>query len=309
MDLREVLAGVYGADAEIGELRRDSGGASRVTSAFDVVTGEGERHRLILRQTTPGAAEASSPLPQEAALMRAAKAAGAPTPEVVACGDDFIVMARIDGETIPRKILRSQELAAVRPELAGQCGEILAAIHRIPPEAVPTLGADDQLASWAAVLDLVGEPHPALELAFRRLSLERPDRGLTTVVHGDFRNGNLIVGPDGVRAVLDWELAHLGDPMEDLGWLCGKSWRFGSSLPVGGFGRYEQLVSAYEQAAGRTVDRAALQWWEMFGVLRWGVICIMQAQRHLGGAERSVELAALGRRVAETEWDLLQMLP
>jgi aminoglycoside phosphotransferase (APT) family kinase protein len=309
MDLQEILAGVYGPGVEISGLHRDSGGASRVTSAFEAVTRAGERHRLILRQSTPGLAAASSPLPQEAALMRAAKTAGAPVPEVIAGGDDFIVMSRIEGETIPRKILRSDALTAVRPQLAGRCGEILAAIHRIPPGTVPTLGGDDQLDTWAEVLDRLGEPHPALELALRKLSLNRPARSRTTVVHGDFRNGNLIIGPDGIRAVLDWELAHLGDPMEDLGWLCGKSWRFGSPLPVGGFGPYEQLISAYEQASGHPVDRAALHWWEMFGVLKWGVICVMQAQRHLSGAERSVELAALGRRVAETEWDLLQMLP
>jgi aminoglycoside phosphotransferase (APT) family kinase protein len=309
MDLQEILAEVYGPGVEISDLRRDSGGASRLTSAFVAVTGEGERHPLILRQSTPGQAAASCPLPQEAALMRAAKAAGAPVPQVIADGADFIVMSRIEGETIPRRILRSDALAAIRPELAGQCGEILAAIHRIPPEAVPALNGDDQLDAWAGILDLLGEPHPALELALRRLSLDRPGRSRTTVVHGDFRNGNLIIGPAGIRAVLDWELAHLGDPLEDLGWLCGKSWRFGSPLPVGGFGPYEQLISAYEQASGHPVDRAALHWWEMFGVLKWGIICVMQAQRHLSGAERSVELAALGRRVAETEWDLLRMLP
>jgi aminoglycoside phosphotransferase (APT) family kinase protein len=128
-------------------------------------------------------------------------------------------------------------------------------------------------------------------------------------VHGDFRNGNLIVGPDGIRAVLDWELAHLGDPLEDLGWLCVKAWRFGSPLPVGGFGTYDDLIQAYEKASGAAVDRAALRWWEMFGVFKWAVICVLQAQRHLTGGQRSVELAALGRRVAENEWDLLQMLP
>jgi hypothetical protein len=127
-------------------------------------------------------------------------------------------------------------------------------------------------------------------------------------VHGDFRNGNLIVGPDGVRAVLDWELAHLGDPLEDLGWLCVKAWRFGSPLPVGGFGPVEDLVAGYERAGGRRVDLSALRWWEVLGTLRWGVICIVQTVTHLSGAVRSVELAAIGRRVCEVEWDLLELL-
>jgi aminoglycoside phosphotransferase (APT) family kinase protein len=129
------------------------------------------------------------------------------------------------------------------------------------------------------------------------------------VVHGDFRNGNLIVGPEGLRAVLDWELVHAGDPMEDLGWLCTKAWRFGNvDLPVGGFGTYDQLVGAYEKESGRVIDRDALRWWEVLGTLKWGVMCIMQATAHTSGAVRSVELAAIGRRVCENEWDLLELI-
>jgi len=135
-------------------------------------------------------------------------------------------------------------------------------------------------------------------LAFRWLGDNRPSRSAQGVVHGDFRNGNLIVGPDGIRAVLDWELSHLGDPLEDLGWLCVKAWRFGSPLPVGGFGSVDQLVGAYEGASGTTVDRTALHWWEVLGTLRWGVICIVQTVTHLSGTLRSVELAAIGRRSA-----------
>jgi len=298
--LATVLTEAYGCATTVAGLRRDSGGASRITSAFDAVTATGERHPLILRLATPGQS-AGAPLTLETALMRSAAGQGVPTPHVVAAGDDFVVMERVDGETIPRRILRDPP-----PGLAGQCGEILAAIHRIP--AVPGLAEGDQLELWRAVLDAAGQPHPALELAFRRLDLDRPGCGRTGVVHGDFRNGNLIVGPDGVRAVLDWELAHLGDPLEDLGWLCAKPWRFGAGLPVGGFGEYDELVAAYERASGIAVDRAALRWWELFGVLKWAVVCLMQAQRHLSGGERSVELAALGRRVAESEWDLLNAL-
>ncbi len=246
--------------------------------------------------------------------MRAARRAGAPVPEVIAVGDgldgepEYIVMERIDGETIPRRILRSPELAGARAGLAAECGRILAAVHRIPAEAVPGLPDQDELAGWASILDGLGVPYPALELALRRLSLDRPPRARDVVVHGDFRNGNLIIGPDGVRAVLDWELSHRGDPLEDLGWLCVKAWRFGSPSPVGGFGAYDDLIGAYEEASGLDVDREALRWWELFGVFRWGVICAMQTHRHLTGGERSVELAALGRRVAENEWDLLQAL-
>jgi aminoglycoside phosphotransferase (APT) family kinase protein len=296
--LAEVLARAYGRPVTVHGLRRDSGGASRITTSFEAVA-DGA-HPLILRQAGPGQG-AGIGLGLEAELMRAAIAEGVPTPALVAAGADYVVMARVEGETIPRRILRDPP-----PGLAVQCGEILAAIHRIPP--VPGLTGGDQLELWRAVLDATGEPHPALELALRRLELERPASSGTTVVHGDFRNGNLIIGPEGVRAVLDWELAHLGDPIEDLGWLCAKPWRFGSPLPVGGFGERAELVAAYEAASGRAVDPDALRWWELFGVLKWAIVCIMQAQRHLSGGERSVELAALGRRVAESEWDLLTAL-
>jgi len=313
--LAEVLAERYGAGVQVRGLNRGGGGASRVTCPFEAVTAAGEAHPLILRLASPGAV-ASSPLLHEAALMRAAGAAGVPSPEVIAAagedgplGAEFVVMERIEGETIPRRILRDPALAGVRPRMAGQCGEVLAAIHRIPASDVPDLDQADQLESWRAILDAIGEPHPALEFALRWLDRNRPPAHRTAVVHGDFRNGNLIVGPDGIRAVLDWELAHLGDPLEDLGWLCVKAWRFGSELPVGGFGPYDQLIEAYEKAGGEEVDRVALRWWETFGVARWAIICVMQAQRHLTGGERSVELAALGRRVAENEWDLLHMLP
>jgi aminoglycoside phosphotransferase (APT) family kinase protein len=177
------------------------------------------------------------------------------------------------------------------------------------PPAVPGLEAPDQVEQYRAVLDASGHPHPAFELAFRHLATTKPAASATTVVHGDFRLGNLIVGPDGLRAVIDWELAHLGDPLEDLSWLCVKSWRFGAAPRVGGFGEVPELVGAYEEASGRTVDLDALRWWETFGTLKWGIMCIMQAAAHLTGAARSVELAAIGRRVCEVEHDLLLLLP
>jgi aminoglycoside phosphotransferase (APT) family kinase protein len=128
------------------------------------------------------------------------------------------------------------------------------------------------------------------------------------LLHGDFRLGNLVVGPDGVRAVLDWELVHRGDPMQDLGYLCVRAWRFGGELPVGGFGEYADLFAAYERVSGRAVDPAAVRWWEVFGTVWWGGACMLQAWRHLSGAERSVELVAIGRRVWEQEYDVLLAL-
>jgi len=317
--LGAALAGVLGTDAaEVTGLRRLSGGASRETWAFDAVG-----RPLILQRERPGSLRTAG-MATEATLLRAAAAEGVPVPGVVATDADgpavadggglgaaWMVVDRVAGETIARKILRDDEFSAARPLLAAQCGEALARIHRIPPDAVPGLAGGDQVTQLRATLDAAGEPHPAFELGFRWLDRQRPAAvgGRDTVVHGDFRNGNLVVGPDGLRAVLDWELAHRGDPLEDLGWLCVRAWRFGAEPRVGGFGSVDELVGAYEATAGEAVDRAALHWWEVLGTLKWGIICVVQAATHLTGVARSVELAAIGRRVCEVEHDLLLLLP
>ncbi|MDP4505262.1 phosphotransferase family protein [Nonomuraea turcica] len=311
--LEEIVRTVFGAGSAIPQRVRLPGGASRETWALDVAAADGTRHELVLRLESPGATlEAGATLAAEAVLMRTAFQAGVPVPRIVSSGESHILMTRVPGETIPRKILRDDAYATARRRLAAQCGQALAAIHRMPlscvPAAAETAAETDPLRRWRDVLDRLGEPHPVFELALRRLAATRPRPGRRAVVHGDFRNGNLIVGPEGIRAVLDWELAHAGDPLEDLGWLCVKAWRFGSPLPVGGFGTYDDLIHAYERAGGDPVDRDALRWWETFGVLKWGVICVMQTMRHLRGGARSVELAAIGRRVCENEWDLLGML-
>ncbi len=130
-----------------------------------------------------------------------------------------------------------------------------------------------------------------------------------TLVHGDFRMGNVVVGPDGLRAVLDWELAHVGDPHEDLAWMCTRTWRFGhASAPVGGVGPREPFYRAYEQESGRTLDRAALRWWETLCSAKVCVVWIVQMNAYLSGVIPSVEQAAIGRRMAETEFDLLELL-
>jgi aminoglycoside phosphotransferase (APT) family kinase protein len=299
-------------------LRRLSGGASRETWSFDAVTGTGARHALVLRRD-PGASVGLSDRSVEFALLAAAHEGGVATPRVwflLDPGDGLgsgFVMERIDGETIPRRILRDDAYAAARPELARQCGEQAALIHALDPARLPSLpvqGAREQIDLYRGYLDGFGEPHPAFELGLRWLA-ERapPDPPRPALVHGDFRNGNFVVGPDGLRAVLDWELAHLGDTVEDLGWLCVKSWRFGATdRPVGGFGVVEDLLAAYRAAGGREVDPIELRYWEAMGTLKWGVICEIQAFTHLQGAVRSVELATLGRRVAEMEWDLLELI-
>ena len=294
--------------AEVKDIRRLSAGASRAMWSVDAVRPDGSVEELIVRTDPRGDSRPTAPVP-ESALLRAAADAGVPVPRIVAEDDEHLIVERIAGETIPRKILRDAEYAPALSKLAGQCGEALAAIHSIPLGRVPDLAAQsDAVELWRAMLDGFGQPHPTFELALRWLDERRPQATGTGVVHGDFRNGNLIVGPEGLRAVLDWELAHIGDPMEDLGWLCVKAWRFGVDRPVGGFGEREDLFAAYERASGRPVDPDVVLWWEVLGTLKWGIMCIAQAFTHLSGTVRSIELATIGRRACENEWDLLELI-
>ena len=302
---------------EVEDLRRLSGGASRETWSFDAVDADGTRHQLVVRRD-PGEWAGQLSRSTEFELLRAAADGGVavPTTRFVLEPDDEMgsgfVMDRVEGETIPRRILRDDEYATARSRLATQCGEQAARIHALPVADLPTLAVLDaaaQIDQYRGVLDSLGEPHPAFELGLRWLADHAPEPVEPRLVHGDFRNGNLIVGPEGLRSVLDWELAHLGDPVEDLGWCCVRSWRFGVvEHPVGGFGDIDDFVAAYVTAGGEPVDPDRLAYWETFGTLKWGTICGIQAFAHLSGAVRSVELATLGRRIAETEWDLLRLI-
>jgi aminoglycoside phosphotransferase (APT) family kinase protein len=158
-------------------------------------------------------------------------------------------------------------------------------------------------------LHALGEAHPALELAIRWLRPRAPACDRPVLAHGDFRVGNLMVGPEGLVGVFDWEFAHVGDPHEELAWPTVRSWRFGQDeLRLGGVGQPEAFFAAYEAAGGRPVDRAAVRYWEVMGNLRWAVGCIAQAHRHLSGQAASVELASLGRRSCEMELEVLDLI-
>lgn len=307
----EALAAVVDV-ARVENLRVLTGGASRQTWAFDA-----DGRALILRIGPPDEIHASMEL-EAAALTRAADA-GAPVPRVLvaqdstaALGNPFLVCDFIGGETIVRRILRALDDAS-RAILLRQCAEAMAAIHRADPDGIG-LTRSEPLEEWHAQLDEMGDTTATFEWAFRWLAANRPDSSPNVLVHGDFRMGNLIIDteshPARLAAVLDWELTHTGEVYEDLSWFCIRAWRFGAppSLGAGGLGSVEDFLLFYETASGATLDRDAMRWWLVLSTLRWGVICRYQAQRHLSGRTRSVELAAIGRRVHETEFDLLTLL-
>ncbi len=321
-------AEVSPAAVRIQALRRMAGGASRelwsVDAEIDRPEGS-ERLPLVLRRDPPGR-EGEGDRSLEYRLLAAAAAGRVPVPRVYwrhpgggDLGRPFFLMERVEGETIPRRLLRDAEYAGARAVMTAQLGEILARIHRLDPDAPELAGlaaapaggpsARADVARIAeAVRTLAPEPHPVLDLAERWLLERAPSPPRRVVVHGDYRIGNVVFDGSGVRAILDWELAHVGDPIEDLGWLCVRAWRFGNdALPVGGIGTREELVRAYEAAGGAAVDPEALRFWEACGSFKLALVFITQAHAFLGGVP-SVELASLGRRTAEAEEELLRLM-
>ena len=304
----------------IENLKRLSGGASQETWSFDA-TRDGAAIPLILRRAPGGDRAASATaagLETEAALINLAGDVGVPIPPVrlvLQTSDDVgrgFIMDRVEGETIARKILRDDEFAQARPMLARQCGEILARLHSVDMAKLPPLRtstARDEIEQYHQTYKTHNHPHPVFDLAFRWLHDNTPETvSKVSLVHGDFRHGNLMIGADGVRAVLDWELAHIGDPMEDLAWICVNSWRFGNiDNPVGGFGQREDMFAGYEAAGGGKVDPERVKFWEVLGTLKWGVMCTTMVMAFKAG-DRSVERATIGRRSSETEVDLLRLL-
>ena len=299
------------------KTRRLSGGASQETWAFDLDDGT----PLILRRRPSGGSmsEAALPLATEAALLAAVAPQGAPVPEVVhVCAPDdglgeAYVMRRLEGETLGKRIVRDEAFAAVRPDLARRCGAVLAAIHATPLGGLPLLATSDaasELARYETVYRELGARRPVFEAAFRWLADRAPPLERSVLVHGDFRNGNLMISPEaGLVGVLDWELAHLGDPAEDLGWICVNSWRFGEwRRPVGGFGDYQDLLDSHAAAGGAPVSLDRVLFWQALGSLKWGVMCLMMYASFASGEDRSIERAMIGRRASETEIDLVLLM-
>ncbi|MFI5909319.1 phosphotransferase family protein [Dactylosporangium sp. NPDC051541] len=287
--------------APVTGLERLTGGSSREVWAF-----ESAGRRLILLSDPPGEQRGGGAA-FEASVLRAVRAAGVAAPEAVAVVPGGLVLERLDGETVPRRILDG--LTDGR-RLARQCGAALGRLHTVDPSAVAGLPDEDRLVEYRATLDRLDPDRPVLELAYAWLRDRRPARRRTTVTHGDFRLGNFVVDVDGdgLVGVLDWESAHRGDPLEDLGWIAVRSWRFRGPGVVGGFGDVGDFLDGYRAASGVDVSADDFAWAVVLGTWIWAVGCLRQADRHLSGTTRSIDLALVGRRVVEVEHDLLELL-
>ena len=301
--MREAFAAALDAPVERAVLL--AGGASKEAWAVD-----SQGRELLIRRASGGVIhQGTLTLEQEFEVLRAAHEAGVRVPEPLAYlgeveGREAFVMERIRGETIGRRIVKQPP-----PGLDLQLAEELAKIHAIPPERLPFLDRGDAVARFYAELDSVGEPHPAIELGLHWVKERLPRHREAVVVHGDWRIGNIAVDANGIVAVLDWEFAHLADPVEDLAWPLVRAWRFGADdRHLGGIGELEPYLARYAELTGREVTADELLVWEVFGNVKWATGCLTQSRRHLNGQERSVELAVLGRLAAEMEYELLDLI-
>jgi aminoglycoside phosphotransferase (APT) family kinase protein len=307
--LQPALSVVLGREVEISEPVLLAGGASKEAWSVDA-----DGQRLLVRRAGGGVIHRHTlSLEDEFAVLEAAYAAGVKAPRPYGyipdlAGREAFVMERLDGDTIGRRIVQKPELAAARAALPVQMAEELAKIHAIPAARLPFL-PPAQFDRMVEELDEVGEPHPAIELGLWWLRENRPPAREPVVVHGDYRIGNLVVGEHGLVGVLDWEFAHLDDPVRDLAFALVRAWRFGvAEQRLGGVGAVEPYLERYNALTGLDVQPAELDYWELAGNVGWAIGCLTQMMRHLRGEDRSVELATLGRLGAEVEYEICHLL-
>ena len=311
-------------DLSIVHMQPLAGGASRDSWAVVAQVG-GETQKYVLRRDNPTTMnENALTREQEYLLMDAAYRAGVKVAQVRWYSNDpdvlelpFFLMDFVEGISIGRKVIKELSLEHARSVLPEQMAEQLATIHTIDASGFefvprPVEGrspAQQAIAEMVEVLDTLQINSPPFEFALHWADRHVPQNTETCFVHGDFRIGNLLVDENGLAAVIDWEFAHFGDPLEEIGYMCMRDWRFGNDhLHMAGLSPRERFITAYEGFSGRSVDRSAADWWEIMGNIRWGVICMAQAARHLSGSDPSVELASLGRRSAEMQLEALRLI-
>lgn len=329
--LQAKLGALAGGEARVENLALLAGGASQEMWRLDLhldgsAPPAGDYHLVLRRQLGGKIYRDALDLPREFHVMQVAYASNVLLPYPQAFVPDLLgrpaaLTHWLDGETIGRRIVRDPALAAAREALPAQMGLMLARIHAVDYRAyglwdeLPHPPSGEAPSAWLVEqlernLDEVGEPHPALELGLRWLRRHAPPPpARLTFVHGDYRIGNVMVGPRGLVGVLDWEFAHIGDPYEDLAWPRVRDWRFAQDgLPFGGIAQPDSFDAAYAGATGCPVDPAAVHYWEVMGNVRWAVGMLNQARRHLDGEEPNLEFASLGRRCAEIELEVLDLI-
>ncbi|MEX2474037.1 phosphotransferase family protein [Marinobacter sp.] len=315
-------------EARVVAFNKLSGGAIQDNFGLTIALTGGthsSQHQLVVRQDAPSGVPESLTRPQEFAVLKAAFEAGVTAPQPLwLCEDErvsghiFYVMTRAAGTASPKQLVKTEHSPQARSKLTRRFGEELARLHSIRP---PAAGLDflplpqsqhpalSRVSLYRRYLAEIAEPHPVLEWALNWLEDRAPEPGPTVLCHCDFRTGNYMMDGDELTAVLDWEFATWSDPCEDLGWLCSRSWRFGQDLrEVGGMGDKTDLLAGYQDISGTDIDPRHVSYWEVMALVRWAMIALQQARRHMSGEQRSLELALTGRMVPQMELDLLQQI-
>lgn len=308
--LLQFVRRVLGGTGEPENLHRLTGGANMESWSFDY-----DGNGYVLRRSPSAELMAGRTYGHdvEAAVVRAAFAAGVKAPEIVGeiensdnLGTGYL-MRRVEAEVNPAKILANPP-----PSLLADVARELAAIHAVPIDALPTLpetNAASLLAEMKERFVGFGGDRPVMALAFKWLEDHLPAPVAPVLLHGDFRMGNIMADANGLAAVLDWELAHLGDRHQDLAFGCIHSWRFGHiDRPAFGVGTLEEFWASYETESGVPVDPERFRWWLVYSTLWWGVCCLQMADIWRSGLDAGLERAVIGRRASETEVDLLMLL-
>jgi len=313
--LAAYCARTFGEGAKLSGVQRLSGGASMESWAFSY---GGEN--FVLRRLPSGLSPDDDglrgvPLATQADVIELARTAGVTAPQVRGrltpddgLGEGFI-MTKAEGETLPHKILGNPEFAEAESRLTAQCTRELATIHQIGMnpllQSLEYFSPAELIRVQKDKYHEIGGQIPIYDHAFHWLEQNAPDASDKYLVHGDFRMGNLMIDRDGLSAVLDWELVRLGDPVQDLAYLCTPSWRFGHyEKEAGGFDRAESFLRAYAEASGAEVDPDRFRFWLVYSTLWWGVACMVMGQIWRSHGDRSLERTVIGRRVSEVEIDL-----
>ena len=294
------------------------GGINR-TIVFDCVEGDSRRRLVSREETYESSMSPFLPPARQFQVMKLVHAHKFPVPEPIFMYDDTdemgsgYVTAYVAGETMPKRILADAAYSRARDCFAIQAAKLLAHLHSLDVSEFAFLESEpdsvDPVAALRARLDGYHEHHPALEMGLRWLERHRPEPKSRVLVHGDFRVGNLMVDSEGVRAVLDWECSHIGTGIEDIGWLCARSWRFGNiDRPVGGIAEREAFYEAYRNSGGAALDPEEVRYFEILGLVRWAVINVMQGYAHVHGGRKGIAFAAMGRNASLIEYELLMTL-
>ncbi|XDD42660.1 phosphotransferase family protein [Leptospira sp. WS60.C2] len=336
MDIKELqdkvevhLTSVWKEPVKVTNIFHLSGGACQDNYALEINSNTSIKS-VVLRTDKGGSLLSSLSKRDEFKVAELVHNAGVKTPTPVfleeessIIGAPFFLMEKIAGKATGRYITKDKELDPYRKtKMVSDIASNLAKLHTVIPEFVTDEELKHKLklvttnnyitvaiSDLRQSLDGLPEAHPAIELCLNWMESHAPNVDSIVLVHGDYRTGNFMMNANGLQGILDFEFAHWGDRHEDIAWLCMRDWRFGRlNKEVGGFGDRKDFYREYETTSGIPVDPFKVTFWEIMGNVRWAIGSAQQAERHLSGKDKGIELASIGRRTAEMEWEAMRLI-